>query len=180
MKLKISYCFFQLVNLKGFGYWRNTYTSLCSQHKECQQELSKHSDNDSLPLNCLAVPGSSIECANEHKKTEQAHCTICPCVVCRFCWDESAHEEDSNCSSSAKRKSELLWDHLDWVVDDLDPDKCNGLGDIFGRDIEGDEPDSKAKPDKEGNQPAQVVSVKNKSGNPLFNRNVSLILGKEE
>jgi hypothetical protein len=133
-----------------------------------------------LPLNCFAIPGSSVECTNKDKQTKQANCTICPGIVCRLLWNESTNKKDRNCSGSTEWKPEFLRDQLNRVVDGFDPQEGNWLGDIFGGDVESDKTNSKTEPDKEGNQPAKVISVKAKSCNPPAERKISLLLVKDE
>jgi hypothetical protein len=49
------------------------------------------------------------------------------------------------------------------------------LGDICGRDIEGNESKGKAEPDEKGDEPSEVVTMKNKSSNPPAGENISPI-----
>jgi hypothetical protein len=69
---------------------------------------------------------------------------------------------------------------LDRIVDGFNPDECNWSGDIFGRDIEGNESNGKAEPDEEGDQPSEVVTMKNKSSNPPAVENISPISVRRE
>ncbi len=60
----------------------------------------------------------------------------------------------------------MLRYHLNWVVDGLNPDECNWLGDVFGRNVESDESESKTKPDKEGDQPSEIIAMEDQSCDP--------------
>ena len=143
-----------------------TYTSLRAQDKKCQNKLRKHPHNNSLPIDCLTIAGCSIEGTYEDEQTEKGDSTICPSIIGGFRTGKSTSNDDSNSSSGTERKSGLLWDQLDRFVDGIDPDEDNRLGDVFSRDVQGDEANSESKPDKEGDEPAKVLAMENETGDP--------------
>lgn len=139
-------------------------SSLGSQDKESENVLGEHTNDDGLPLDGLAVVGGHVETKDEDDKTEQTDSAVGSGVIGGLVAGESTDDEHSNGSSSSQWQSQLLGDHLVGIVDQLHPQPGDWLGDILGRDVQGNQTNGDSQPEEERDQPrlggtADVVAM---------------------
>lgn len=145
---------------------KNVVTDAGAQDEETNDVLREHTNNDGAPVDALAVLASEIQDEQEDGKTKQAHGAVLAGVVSAFLGDEGANEHDGDGQSSTTKGAELLRNE---VVDDKSrvlPDPADGARDVARGDVEEEQAQRDAEPDKERHNPVLVLAVQDERCNP--------------
>lgn len=139
MKLKISYYLGSVsVQCDGRETRGKTYADAGAEHKEGQNELGQHANNDSVPDDLLAIAGSQPEAEKDDNEAEAGNSTVGTSVI-RIIWlDEGAETNDSDCAKATKWEPKSLWDENEGAADNVFPKELERHHEVAGWDIKSD------------------------------------------
>jgi hypothetical protein len=119
-----------------------------------------------VPLDPLPVSGGGPETGDEDDQAEARDGAVRTRVILALLGDERTDEDHGDRASGAEWQAQVLGDHVDDALHDVLPYKGYGHHGVARRDVEGYEADHDEEPEKEGDEPAVVGAMEDKTCDP--------------
>jgi hypothetical protein len=119
----------------------NVVSDTGSEHKETDNVLGKHTDNNSSPVDVSAVSTGSPECKEDDGETKQADGSVGSGVVLGLFRRKGSDQDGGNGNEGTSDRSESLWHHVVHGDGSVLPNPLDGLRDVSDGNVVGDESD---------------------------------------